>query len=67
MLKETPRAKGGQPYQEKPTGIQLVPVEKTLAEMGLDKKTSKLVNFPKANNKKPALLRAGFGFRYMYQ
>ena len=42
MLKETPRAKGGQPYQEKPTGIQLVPVEKTLAEMGLDKKTSKL-------------------------
>lgn len=42
MLKETPRAKGGQPYQEHSTGAYLVPVEPTLADMGLDKKTSKL-------------------------
>ena len=42
MLKETPRATGGQPYQ-KSTGNQQEPVETpTLADMGLDKRTSKL-------------------------
>jgi len=42
MLKETPRATGGQPYQN-PTGNKQEPVETpTLADMGLDKRTSKL-------------------------
>lgn len=43
MLKETPRAAGGQPYQS--TGNAALPVEQlppTLADLGLDKKTSKL-------------------------
>lgn len=41
MLKETPRAEGGRPLE---TGTQSVPVYSppTLADMGLDKKTSKL-------------------------
>ena len=48
MLKETPKATGGQPYQKKSTGTTAVPVEvvnpipSTLADMGLDKKTSKV-------------------------
>jgi N6-adenosine-specific RNA methylase IME4 len=42
MLRETPRAKGGQPYQYNSTGTNLVLVEPTLADMGLDKRTSKL-------------------------
>lgn len=42
MLKEMPKAKGGQPYQKQPTGSNIVPVEPTLADLGLDKKTSKL-------------------------
>lgn len=40
MLKETPLAKGGQPYQGS-TGSKSVPVE-TLSQLGLDKKTSSL-------------------------
>jgi len=42
MLKATPKAKGGQPFQ-KSTGSTLVPVEnqaETLAELGIDKRTS---------------------------
>ena len=39
MLKATPRAKGGQPFQ-KSTGAKTEPVEDTLADLGLDKKTS---------------------------
>jgi N6-adenosine-specific RNA methylase IME4 len=44
MLKETPRASGGQPYQERSTGTLLLPVENvpTLAELGIDKRVSKL-------------------------
>jgi len=48
MLKGTDRAKGGQPYQRS-TSTKSVPVESTLAdlgvelaELGLDKNTSKL-------------------------
>ncbi len=43
LLKQTPKAKGGQPYQQgqKPTGSALLPVA-TLAEMGIDRKTSSL-------------------------
>ena len=41
MLKESPRAAGGQPYQHS-TSTKSVPVEPTLVELGLDKKTSKL-------------------------
>jgi len=40
MLQETPKAKGGQPYQA--TGSKKGPVELTLSELGLDKKTSSL-------------------------
>ena len=42
MLKATPKAKGGQPFQ-KSTGTKVEPVEnqaETLAELGIDKKTS---------------------------
>jgi len=43
MLNETERASGGQPYQIS-TGNKKEPVEKipTLADLGLDKKTSSL-------------------------
>lgn len=39
MLKDAPKAKGGLPYQERSTGSLVAPVE-TLAESGIDKKTS---------------------------
>lgn len=39
MLKETPRASGGQPYR-KSTGAEREPVEPTLSEIGLTKKES---------------------------
>ena len=42
MLKETERAKGGQPYQKHSTPTDLVGVEPTLERLGLDYKTSKL-------------------------
>ncbi len=41
MLKDTERAKGGQPYQHS-TSTESVPVEPTLADLGIDKKISKL-------------------------
>jgi len=56
LLKQTPKAKGGQPYQQgqKSTGAVLVPVE-TLAEMGIDKKTSsfaqRLASLPEVDRK----------------
>lgn len=43
LLREMPKATGGQPYQKKPgkaTGSSLVPVASTLADLGLDKKTA---------------------------
>jgi len=42
MLKQTERAKGGQPYQETPTSAQgaLVEAQPTLAELGITKKES---------------------------
>jgi len=40
MLQDMPKAKGGQPYQDVSTGTQLVPVEPTLADLGLTKKQS---------------------------
>lgn len=40
MLKATPRAKGGQPYQA--TSSRKEPIDPTLADLGLDKKTSSL-------------------------
>ena len=39
-LRETERAKGGQPHQKKPTGNIVVPVEPTLAELGITKRES---------------------------
>lgn len=39
LLQQLEKAKGGQPYQRKPTGSEIVPVA-TLADMGIDKKTS---------------------------
>ena len=48
-------AKGGQPYQSRPTGSDMEPVEKpvpTLAEVGIDKKLSaharKVASIPEA-------------------
>jgi hypothetical protein len=40
MLAETERAKGGQPYQSKPTGRTVLPVEPTLADLGISKRES---------------------------
>ena len=42
VLAESPKAKGGVPYQKKPTGSLVEPVETlpTLADMGIDKKLS---------------------------
>ena len=40
LLTETERAKGGQPHQKKPTGNVVLPVEPTLAELGLTKRDS---------------------------
>ena len=40
MLKEIPRHEGGRPPEK--TGTKSVPVLPTLADLGLDKKTSKL-------------------------
>lgn len=41
MLKETERAKGGQPYQEKPTGNTTEPVEPTLKDPGVTKREAR--------------------------
>ena len=38
LLQETERAKGGQPYQS--TGNAMLPVEPTLAELGITKRES---------------------------
>jgi hypothetical protein len=40
LLRETERAKGGQPHQKKPTGNITLPVEPTLAELGITKNES---------------------------
>lgn len=40
MLAATDRARGGQPHQKKPTGSTTLPVEPTLAEIGVSKRES---------------------------
>lgn len=50
LLKETERAKGGLPYQTKSTSNKALPVEPTLAELGISKRESsqaqKLADIP---------------------
>ena len=40
LLAALPKATGGQPYRKNPTGSKSEPVDATLSELGIDKKTS---------------------------